>query len=126
MTDDCPTGLAARRILNSSLTESPEAFPVEEIELEENQPRSEYQVGSLVKIIDPIEHHSEWGVFEVVEVKHNDHHFNNTYTYLNTHEWLYRLVTLNHEDTYSNSLWVGENEICHFDQSHIICTEEIF
>lgn len=118
MTHDC--------ILNGSSKESLKAFPTQEIVDEADLLHSQFKVGSLVKVIDPQEHHSEWSVFEIVEVKHNNHHFDSTDTYLNTQEWLYRLVTVKHQDTYSKSLWVGENEICHFDQSHIICTEEIF
>ena len=117
-TNDC--------VLSGALKESSEAFPAEEIVDEADLTHSPYQIGSLVKIIDPIEHHSEWAVFEVVQTKHNDHHFNSTETYLNSHEWLYRLVNTKYEDTYSKSLWVRENEICHFDESHLICTEEIF
>ena len=87
---------------------------------------SKFQVKSIVKIIDPTEHHNEWGVFEVVQVKNNDHHFDNTDTYLNSSAWVYRLANTRYENTYCQDLWVRENEICHFDESHLICTEDIF
>ena len=115
-------------------TQKVEAFPTKVIEVDRDgypmlntdSAPSRFQVKSIVKIIDPTEHHNEWGVFEVVEVKNNDHHFDNTDTYLNSSAWVYRLLNTKHEDTYFKHLWVGENEICHFDESHLICTEDIF
>ncbi len=129
MTNDC--------ILNGALKKKPElenncAIPTqltsttEEATDELDKPYSPYQIRSIVKVIDPKEHHSEWGVFEVVQVKNNDHHFDDTDTYLNSSQWLYRLVNNKHENTYSKNLWVRENEICHFDESHLICTKDIF
>lgn len=43
------------------------AFPTEEIIDEADKPHSEYEVGSIVKVIDADENHTEWGVFEVIE-----------------------------------------------------------
>ena len=99
-----------------------ESYPM----LDTDSAPSKFQVKSIVKIIDPTEHHSEWGVFEVVQVKNNDHRFDNTDTYLNSSTWVYRLANTKYEDTYCRDLWVSENEICHFDESHLICTEDIF
>ena len=86
-----------------------------------------------VKIIDPIEHHSEWAVFEVIESKYNHFLYRNSDSYKNETEWYYRLVS--HADgnampsvnfALDKSLWVAENEICDFDMAHNICTKEIF
>ena len=41
------------------------AFPTEEVIEEADLPYSEYQVGSIVKVIDADEPHTEWAIFEV-------------------------------------------------------------
>ena len=51
--------------------EESKAFPTEQIIDEADLPRSEYQVGSIIKIIDSEEDYQEWGCFEVVEVRQN-------------------------------------------------------
>ena len=134
------------------------AFPNEEIIDPYDLPHSEYEVGSIVKVIDKDEHHSEWGVFEVIERKYNQSLYQSAETYLQQPQWYYRLsltirqvpsglrqlrwrtapaveATANplcglssNDDgsTISKSLWVAENEICHFDRSDLICTEDIF
>ena len=87
---------------------------------------SEYQIGSIVKVIDPDEHHNEWAVFEVVECKYNGSLYHSSESYLNSAHWYYRLASNDDASTISKSLWVAENEICHFDMSHNVCTEDIF
>ena len=103
-----------------------EAFPTEEILEFADRPHSEYQVGSIVKVIDADEHHREWATFEVVECKYNENLYRNRKSYLNEAQWYYRLASNDDTTTISKSLWVREDEICHFDMSHLICTEEIF
>ena len=121
MTNDC--------LLNGSLDTPEDATPTEIIELDSNgypieaDSSSTFQVGSIVKIIDPEEHHSEWGVFEVVKVVHHDEHFNSLEKYLDTHEWYYLLISHQRGD---EALWVGDGEICAADMSHNICTLEVF
>ncbi len=98
----------------------------EEREDELDKPYSEYQVGSIVKVIDRDEDHSEWATFEVVECKYNESLYRNRESYLNEAHWYYRLASNNDATTVNKSLWVAEDEICHFDLSHNVCTEEIF
>ena len=102
------------------------AFPTEEIIDEADLPHSEYQVGSIVKVIDSDEHHTEWAVFEVIDCKYNHNLYNSTESYLNESQWYFRLASNDDASTISKSLWVAENEICHFDQSHLISTQDIF
>jgi hypothetical protein len=70
-----------------------EAFPTEEIIDEADKPHSEYEVRSVVKVIDADEDHTEWSVFEVIECMYNKNLYNNTETYLNQPQWYYRLAT---------------------------------
>ena len=126
------------------------AFPTEEIIDETDQSHAEYEVGSIVKVIDADEDHTEWGIFEVIECMYNKNLYNSTDNYLNQAEWYYRLsptirrcsATANPRSGLSSyqdgntmpsknfgidkSLWVAENEICAFDMSWNVCTEEIF
>ncbi|MEM6613946.1 MAG: hypothetical protein AAF652_17150 [Cyanobacteria bacterium P01_C01_bin.72] len=97
-----------------------QAFPLEEIIDEADLPHSEYQVGSVVKVIDADEPHTEWAVFEVAEVRENTKLYDDTESYLNGAPFHYLLASL----TDGRFFWVGENEICHFHQSHLICTDE--
>ena len=101
-------------------------FPTEEIEDELDKPYSEYEVGNIVKVIDADEDHQEWAVFEIIERKHNKHLYRSTDSYLNEAEWYFRLASSDNSTTISPSLWVREDEICFFNQSHNICTTEIF
>ena len=89
--------------------ESTNAFPSEEIIDPYDLPHSEYEVGSVVKIIDKDEHHSEWGVFEVIERKHNQSLYKNADTYLQQPQWYYRLAS---KDTAQkmDDVWVREDE----------------
>ncbi|MEL6987512.1 MAG: hypothetical protein AAGK97_06740 [Bacteroidota bacterium] len=103
-----------------------DAFPTKEVINEADLPHTEYQVGSVVKVIDPDEHHTEWAVFEVIECKHNKGLYRNTETYLNETSWYFRLASHDDATIINEDLWVREDEICHFEQSHLICTEEIF
>jgi len=103
-----------------------DAFPTEEVIDEADLPYSEYQVGSVVKVIDSDEHHTEWGVFEVIERKHNKTLYRCTESYLNEASWYFRLASQDDASTISKDLWVREDEICHFEQSHLICCTEIF
>ena len=85
-----------------------------------NEPQAEHQIGSIVKIIDADENHTEWAVFKVVELKYNEELFQNTESYLNQPEWFYRLANTDKEDTFA-PIWVAENEICDFNMAHHIC-----
>ena len=67
------------------------AFPTEEVIDPDDQPRAEYEVGSIVKVIDRDEDHTEWGVFEVTECMYNKNLYDSTENYLNQAEWYYRL-----------------------------------
>ncbi|BAZ47295.1 hypothetical protein NIES4102_43410 (plasmid) [Chondrocystis sp. NIES-4102] len=110
-----------------------QAFPTKEIIDEADKPHSEYQVGSIVKVIDTEENHTEWDVFEVIECMYNENLYNSAETYLHQSEWYYRLSSYRNGNTISSleigidkSLWVAENEICAFDMAHNVCTEDIF
>ena len=122
MTNDCNQ--------NGSLDTPEDATPTEIIELdrdgypiEANSSNSTFQVGSIVKIIDPEEHHSEWGVFEIVKVLHNDDYFNSVENYLNSSQWHYKLISYEQGD---EAIWVGDGEICTANMSHNICTKFVF
>ena len=110
-----------------------EAFPSEEIIDEADLPHAEYQVGSIVKIIDADEDYREWAIFEVIECLHNTNLHNSTETYLNQSQWYYRLCSYTDGNTMPSKnfaldkfLWVAENEICDFDMAHNVCTEDVF
>ncbi|WP_106238436.1 hypothetical protein [Pleurocapsa sp. CCALA 161] len=40
--------------------------------------------------------------------------------------WYYWLINPSYESTYDERLWVAEDQICLFDESHLISTEDIF
>lgn len=110
-----------------------EVFPSEVPEDELDKFHSEYEVGSIVKVIDADEDHTEWGIFEVIECMYNKNLYNSTDNYLNQAEWYYRLSSYQDGNTMRSknfgidkSLWVAENEICHFDMSWNVCTDDIF
>ncbi|MBW4532525.1 MAG: hypothetical protein KME09_01165 [Pleurocapsa minor HA4230-MV1] len=86
-------------------------------------PHASFAIESLVKIIDPQEHHTEWATFTVIARKYNTELHRSTESYLNESEWSYQLAALPYA---VESFWVAENDICAFDQSHLISTEEIF
>ncbi|VEP17124.1 hypothetical protein H1P_5510004 [Hyella patelloides LEGE 07179] len=85
---------------------------------EEDILRSEHEVGSLVKLIDSALDHTQWSTFIVVGKKYNPNRYRNTETFLNQTDWYYRLATT--EQALLSQIWVAEDEICHYDQSHII------
>lgn len=109
MTDDC--------VLNGSISPQPTSQTSEE-----NLHLPNFHVGDIVKIIDSAEHHTEWGVFEIVEVVHNDKHFSSVENYLNTQEWHYKLVSYQRGD---EAIIVGDGEICLANMSHNVCTQDI-
>lgn len=117
-TDNC--------ILNGAVDRKNEAFPPEELESELDKPHSEYSVGSIVKVIDEHEHHTEWGIFEIVECRYNYGLHRSSESYLNEVAWYYRLASNNNSTGLDKTLWVAEDEICPFDMAHLICTEEVF
>jgi hypothetical protein len=88
-------------------------------------PHSRFAVESVVKIIDPDEHHTEWAAFVVIGRQYNTGRYRSTESYLNEPEWYYQLANMEYEETFE-PLWVADNEICAFDESHNICTEDIF
>ncbi|MGL5938863.1 MAG: hypothetical protein ACRC2S_00520 [Waterburya sp.] len=87
-------------------------------------PHSRFSIESIVKIIDPDEPHTEWATFIVVGRKYNTELYRSTKSYLNEPDWYYKLANMEHEETFE-PIWVAENEICEFDSSHNICTEDI-
>jgi hypothetical protein len=122
-------------------------------------PHSRFAIESLVKIIDPQEHHTEWATFTVIARKYNtqrsaleyttrvqreasyskrDLLYRSTESYLNESEWSYQLAPTTYAvecDGYGvgssnpktrHPFWVAENDICAFDESHLISTEDIF
>ena len=105
-----------------------DAFDTEELEDELDKAHSEYEVGSIVKVINADEDYREWAVFEVIECLHNKyiHDRNNPEAYLSHVDWYYRLSSHDDGCTISKSLCVAQNEICAFDMAHNVCTEDIF
>ena len=93
-------------------------------ELPEDLPYSEFEPGQIVKVIDEKEdNHNEWASFVVVTKIINSNRFKSTGSYLEP-DWLFLLSSL---DTNGGEMfWVGENEICHPEQSHIIDTADVF
>ena len=67
-----------------------DAFPNEEIEDEADLPYTEYEVGSIVKVIDRDERYEEWGVFEVIECKHHKSLYRHTESCLTEASWFLR------------------------------------
>lgn len=90
-----------------------------------NAPHSSFAIESIVKVIDPQEHHSEWATFTVIARKYNTELYRSTEAYLNEPEWYYQLVPTTYKETFE-PLWVAENDICAFDESHLISTQDIF
>jgi hypothetical protein len=91
-----------------------------------DQPHPEYKIGSIVKVIDKDEHHTEWAVFEIVESKYNHNLYRSQESYLNEVAWYYRLAARQDVNAIEPSLWIAENEICPFNLSHNVCTQDIF
>jgi len=104
-----------------------------------DEPYTEYEVGSIVKAIDRDEHHEEWGVFEVIECKQNRSLHRHTESCLTEASWFlrhllnggnprnavsrfFRLASRDDASTINESLWIREDEICHFDDE-VRCAE---
>ncbi|VEP16095.1 conserved hypothetical protein [Hyella patelloides LEGE 07179] len=85
---------------------------------EEDILRSEHEVGSLVKLIDSAKDHSQWSTFIVVGKRYNSNRYKTTETYLSETDWEFLLATI--EQAQVSQIWVAEDEICHYSQSHII------
>lgn len=88
-------------------------------------PRPSFAIDSIVKVIDPTEHHSEWATFTVIGRQYNHELYRSTEAYLSEAAWYYWLINPSFESSYEH-LWVAENEICLFDESHLISTEDVF
>jgi hypothetical protein len=88
-------------------------------------PHSRFAVESVVKVIDKDEHHSEWAAFVVINRQYNTRRYRSTESYLSEPEWYYQLANMEYEETIE-PLWVAKNKICEFDQSHFVCTSDIF
>lgn len=86
-------------------------------------PHAAHEIGSVVKVIDPAEEHTEWAVFEIVKRRYNRALYRSTEAYLSQAEWYYQLSSQENGD---QLIWVAENEICAFDMSHNVCTQEVF
>jgi hypothetical protein len=106
-----------------------------------NVPHSSFALDSIVKVIDPDEHHSEWATFTVIGRQYNhersaleyeasyskrDLLYRSTEAYLSEAAWYYWLINPNYEPNYGEHFWVAENEICLSDESHLISTQDIF
>jgi hypothetical protein len=89
-------------------------------------PHPRFAIDSKVKVIDPGEHRSEWATFTVIGRQYNHELYRNTESYLSETAWYYWLINPNYKPNYGEHLWVAENEICLFDESHLISTEDIF
>ncbi len=95
------------------------------IEPEEDLPHAEFDDGSIVKVIDEGEEHTEWSSFVVIGKKLNQQRFCSTQAYLNEPDWYYLLTSTSPART-QHQFWVAENEICHAHQSELIETAEVF
>jgi hypothetical protein len=104
-------------------------------------PHPRFALDSKVKVIDATEHHNEWATFTVIGRQYNhersaleyeasyskrDLLYRSTEAYLSEAAWYYWLINPSYESTYGERLWVAENEICLFDESHLISTEDVF
>jgi hypothetical protein len=88
-------------------------------------PRPRFAIESRVKVIDPDEHHTEWAAFVVIGRRYNHDLYRSTEAYLSEPAWYYQLVSVNYGPTFK-PLWVVENDLCLFNESHLISTEDIF
>ena len=95
------------------------------IEPEEDLPHAEFDDGSIVKVIDKGEQHTEWSSFVVIGKKLNQNRFRSTQAYLNEPDWYYLLTSTSLART-QHQFWVAEHEICLSSQSHLIETADIF
>ncbi len=95
------------------------------IEPEEDLPPAEFDDGSIVKVIDEGEEHTEWSSFVVIGKKLNQQRFRSTQSFLNEPDWYYLLTSTSPART-QHQFWVAEHEICHAHQSELIETAEIF
>ncbi len=93
-------------------------------EPEDALPPSQFDDGSIVKVIDEGEDHTEWADFVVIGKKYNQQPFSSTQAYLSEPNWYYQLASVNRNS--SERFWVSENEICHAHQSELIETADIF
>ncbi len=94
------------------------------IEPEEDLPHAEFDDGSIVKVIDEDEDHTEWASFVVITKVINPNRFSSTESYLNEPNWYYLLASVDRPN--SAMFWAVEDEICHASQSHLIETAEVF
>jgi hypothetical protein len=88
-------------------------------------PHPRFAIESRVKAIDPDELHTEWASFVVVGRRYNHDLHRSTEAYLSEPTWYYQLVSVSYDPTFE-PLWIAENELCLFDESHLISTEDIF
>ena len=66
--------------------------PAEEIINKADKPSSEYQMGSIVKVIDFDKDYTEWAAFEVIECRYYKNLRRDLKNYLNEFQWYYRLA----------------------------------
>jgi hypothetical protein len=86
-------------------------------------PHPRFAIESRVKVIDSQEHHSEWATFVVIGRRYNHNLHRSTEAYLSEPDWYYQLVSVSYNPTFE-PLWVAGNELCLFDESHLISTDE--
>jgi hypothetical protein len=89
-------------------------------------PHPRFAIESIVKVIDPDEHQTEWASFVIIGRQYNHELYRTTESYLSEAAWYYWLINPSYESTYGERLWVAENEICLSDESHLISTQDIF
>ena len=96
----------------------------QELEQLEDIPYSEFKEGSIVKVIDEGEEHTEWADFVVIGKNYNQQRFRSTESYLTETNWYYLLASVDIPTL--NQFWVASDEICHAEYSHLIDTSEPF
>ena len=62
----------------------------------------------------------------IIGRQYNHELYRSTKAYLSEAAWYYWLINPSYEPTYDERLWVAEDQICLFDESHLISTEDIF
>ena len=61
-------------------------------------PHPTFAIDSVVKVIDPDEHHTEWASFVVIGRKYNSNRYRDTEAYLTEPSWYFLLTNINYQD----------------------------
>ncbi len=81
-----------------------------------------HEIGTLVKLIDPGEPHSEWAEFRITSIRYNPARFASTEGYLNESTWNCQLESLDRK----YSFWVGEQDFCESRLAWNVMSEDEF